>query len=833
MLAVLAGLVWVLNHKQNILAETPLSALPPVGRFFDPYHGFWTNAASSDSDSHVEIKLPGILKPVSVIYDLQRIPHIFAANDPDLYFAQGYITAKDRLWQMEFQTMAGAGRISEIIGQRALDYDRFQRRLGMTYGAERSLDTMMKDAVSRRLLLSYTAGINAWIDQLDPRDFPIEYKLLDYAPEHWSPLKCMLLLKSMAATLSAESDAASMTANLKKFGPGVVNDLFPDYPFQESPVIPQDTKWPFKPLAPEIGSAAAPAKKLLSRLSLMQSGLGQGELWSHPLEAKPGEDAAAIGSNNWAVSGSRTASGRAMLANDPHLTLSLPSIWYAVQLNAPGINVEGVSLPGAPGVIIGFNDHITWGVTNVGAGVLDIYHVEWKDRSHTAYRYNGGWRPPQRKVYEIKVRGRSSFRDTVMFTHQGPVVQDAHFRPKQGSMVPGDMAVRWTAHEGFNELKAFYLINKAGHYNDFVTALKLYGSPGQNFAYADDQKNIAMWVNGKFPVKYRDEGKYILEAKDSSNEWKEYIPHDQLPHVLNPPRGFVSSANQSSTAPDYPYYINWQFGSPYRALRINSVLGGTHKATADSLRRMQTDVFNTYAREVLPLLITELRPETLNKRQKTALGVIRSWRYLNDATATAPAIFEQWATNLQTMIWDEFDSTGLMAPSRDRTLKLLLTEPTSPWFDIKKTKQSETRSDVITASFKQAIDSLSKNFGKDPQSWQWYRVKSTSVMHLLNIDAFSRLNVKTGGGSGIIDAITHRTGPSWRMVVEPGPKALAYGVYPGGQSGNPGSFWYDNMLNPWIEGKSYRLIFWTTPAENVLPTLNTIKMNPNPRYLWQ
>ena len=273
-------------------------------------------------------------------------PTSFAANDHDLYYAQGYLTARDRLWQMEFMTRVAAGRISEVVGPKALEYDRFQRRMGLGFGAENSLREMMQNDTTRLVLESYSAGVNAYISQLRPADYPFEYKLLDYAPEPWQPLKCALLLKLMAWDLSGRSDDLRLSNILSKYGPEVTRDLFPDYPFRADPVVPEGTPLDFTPLpvpvAPPLFGAAV-------------SGLVPSR-----------EPDAELGSNNFAVAGSRSASGLPLLANDPHLQLNLPSIWYQIQLSAPGQNVYGVTIPGAPAVIIGFNENVAWGVTNVG-----------------------------------------------------------------------------------------------------------------------------------------------------------------------------------------------------------------------------------------------------------------------------------------------------------------------------------------------------------------------------------------------------------------------------------------------------------------------------------
>jgi len=829
-------LILLLNAKIPFLISTPAGSLPPIGRFVDPFHGFWNNADQAKIKSDQLVKIPDIRQAVTVYYDQQMIPHIFASNNYDLYFSQGYVTAKDRLWQMEFQTLAAAGRISEVIGLKGLNYDRLQRRLGMVYGAENSLKAIMADPVSREIVIAYTAGINAWIAQLKAEDLPLEYKLLDYKPESWTPLKVALLQRSLSKVLTGETEARALTANLHKFGPAVINDLFPDFKFIESPVIPTGTKWNFKNRLSRVPENKALVNNLLTgyktpsanrplpfpeKLAALKiSGTVKTfELLKNPdyqpsLESSVKEHIDGIGSNNWAIDGTKSADHHAILANDPHLTLSLPSIWYQIQLNAPGINVYGVSLPGAPGVIIGFNEHISWGVTNVGADVLDIYRINWLPGSKEKYLYDGKLFQVRKRKETIMIRGGQTFTDKVSYTLLGPVVYSSTDFKSNGEQFPDDHAIRWVAHDSTNEVKSSYLINRASTYAEFTRGLEYFNSPAQNFAYADDKGHIAQWVNGNFPIKRKDQGRFILDGSKKEDTWGPFIAHDDLPHVLDPPRHFIASANQSSTDSTYPYYLNWNFGNSQRSMRIDDLLTKMVNANTDTLRLMQTDIYNGYASLILPDLLKNLRQDKLTVLEIAAFKILSRWNLQNEADAIAPSIFESWAKNLSRDIWDEFKDPELMLPSRDRTIHLLLKEPESIWFDNQRTPIRESKSDIINSSFKRSIDSLIKNNGRQIANWKWFEIKKTSVKHLLNIDAFSFENLQLGGGSNIIDALTARTGPSWRMVVEPGQTGKAFGVYPGGQSGNPGSFYYDNLFDYWLKGKLFTLLFMKTEADN-------------------
>ncbi|QHT68935.1 penicillin acylase family protein [Rhodocytophaga rosea] len=787
-LIITLGLVYALDHK--------FGDIPPVGKFLDPFHGFWANAESKSVAKEKNLDIPGLKGKVQVVFDDVLVPHIFAENNYDLYFAQGYVTAMHRLWQMEFQTHAAAGRISEIVGERALELDRYSRRMGMVYGAEKATKNMLADPVSREVVQAYSAGINAYIDELSPEDYPLEYKLLGYAPEPWSPMKCGLLLQQLSNTLTGGSDDLYMTNILTAFGKDVVKDLFPDYPFVEDPIIPPGTPLDFTPVA----IPKAPNGFLANATDTIVT---------------PAPDPE-IGSNNWAVHGSKSASGYPILANDPHLNLTLPSIWYQIQLVSPDVNVYGASLPGAPSVISGFNKEVAWGLTNVGADVMDFYQLRFKDNTRTQYWHDNQWKAVRRRVEEIKVKGKASVFDTVLYTHHGPVVYKDGEKPFD-TQAPTEHAMRWAAHEAENELLAFVKLNRARNYQDYVEALSYYATPAQNFIYADAHNDIAIWPNGKFPLKWKNQGKFILDGTSSAYDWQGRIPHAHNPHVKNPPRGFVSSANQFSADTTYPYYLNWEFAPSERGRRINQRLAGMQKATPDSLRLLQSDNFNLYAEAVLPKLLSYVYQDKLTAKQKTALQTLSQWNYRNDPQEIGPTIFTSWWNNLNNAVWrDEFgnrQTPEMRYPSRDRTIHLILNEPQSRWIDNTNTSPKETLADLVNLSFKKTVDTLYARYGDMNESWQWAPYKSTDIMHLARIPALSRRDIMNGGGSSIVNATTERNGPSWRIVVALGPQVKGYGVYPGGQSGNPGSFYYDNMIETWRKGELNELVFMQKPEE--------------------
>jgi len=770
--------------------------LPPFGKLLSPFHGFWVNAekASTEEISEENLAIPGLLKPVKVVYDEMGIPHIFAENDHDLYLAQGYITAKDRLWQMEFQTHFAGGRISEIVGEKGLASDQFQRRMGSVYGAEQSFEGMKQDPQAKVALEAYSDGINAYIASLSDRDLPLEYKLLNYKPEPWTPIKSALFLKNMSFVLASGTDDLKMTNILRQYGREVAEDLFPNYPFEESPIIPTGSPVDFKP----VPIPAAP-KDFIGLGSAMQT---------------PEKDPN-IGSNNWAVSGNKTVSGMPILANDPHLTLSLPSIWYQVQLVAPGVNVYGSTMPGTPNVITGFNKNIAWGVTNVGSDVLDWYQVKFKDAKKLEYWHDGQWKKTKLRIETFKIKGGKDFVDTVFFTHHGPVVYLSHEKAFK-SNIPVGHALRWIAHEKSQELTTFYRLNRAKNYTDYTEALRYYSAPAQNFVFASNEGDIALWVNGKFPLKSKLQGKYLMDGTDPAADWKGFIPQAHNPHVKNPARGFVSSANQFSTDPSYPYYLGWQYAPSERGRRINERLTAMQKVTIDSLRGLQNDNYNIRARKLLPLLLRSV------KSKEKALDVVKNWNLQNAPESIGATVFETWVLNLQSFLWDdEFDSNEkipMNRPAIDRTIHLIEHEAQARWWDNIKTKNvKESMDQIIETSFKATLDTLVKKHGPMGSEWAWAKHKQTGVRHLIpGMDALSRLHIPIGGGGSIVNAATTKTGPSWRFIVElsktGNPKG--YGIYPGGQSGNPGSSHYDDLIDTWAKGELKPLLFMDTPNQS-------------------
>lgn len=763
--------------------------IPPLGDFLSPREGFWANAEPVNKDFSGRIHVKGVEQRTDVWLDSRLVPHILAQNDHDAYYVQGYVTAMFRLWQMEMQVRAAGGRVSEVIGERGLQYDRLQRRKGMVTAAAHSLAAAEADSATRIILDAYTAGINAYIRSLSYRDFPVEYKLLDYAPEEWTNLKTFLLLKYMSDELSGYTDDLENTNALTVFPRQQFAQLFPDFPDSLYPIIPAGTPF-YKPSV---------------KVQPLPGGLADHIDDGVNFKAdKPDRD---NGSNNWVVSGKKTASGAPILCNDPHLGLNLPSLWFEIQMQTPKMNVYGASLPGAPGVIIGFNNFIAWGVTNAQRDVKDYYAMRFRDRSKQQYWYDGAWKEATRRPEKITVRGSDPFFDTVAYTVFGPVTYDPDFPDTVTRS--RYLSVHWAAADSSNELMTFYLLNRARNYDDYKKALSYYQCPAQNFVYADVAGNIAIWQQGKFPARRsKDFGKFILPGDSSIYRWQQFIPAIENPQALDPDRNYLYSANQNPTDSTYPYYYFGHF-IQFRARTIDRALASKNDFTADDMMKLQNSYFDAFAAEALPFMLKHLDTAALDPGRRRYLDSLQRWNYDESPESINPVLFNLWWDSLYANIWnDDFKrSVPLPWPTDNTTIEWLLRDTAMPYVDNRNTPQTETLPAQNRDAFVKATEAVRK--ADTGSGLQWGDYRGTDIMHLTKIPAFSREHLFTGGTGYTVNAIKKDHGPSWRMIVQLSDPVQAYGVYPGGQSGNPGSRYYDNFIDDWLKGKYYPLHYFT------------------------
>ncbi len=775
-----------------IALNSTFGKIPAFGPFLSPQHGFWQNAEPVESATD-DVTDAAISADAEVFFDNRMVPHIFATTENDAYFVQGYLHAKFRLWQMEFQIMAASGRLSEILGagpdSAYLNNDRKMRRMGMVYGAKKSLQKMETDKATREQLDAYTAGVNHYIGKLTTSSLPLEYRLLNYVPEKWSKLKTALLLKYLSMDLTGDDSDIEYTNARTFFSEDDYNKLYPLINTDADPIIPKGTTY------------REPAVKV----KVPDNADSVYFNWKKTVEVETADIEKDNGSNNWAVAGSKTQSGRPMLCNDPHLGLNLPSLWYEVQISTPQYNVYGVSLPGAPAVIIGFNDSIAWGITNGSRDVLDYYKIEFRNEDHDEYLFNNQWAKAEKQVESYVIKGGGVFYDTVAYTVFGPVVYDEKYNGSGRVGSSMNLAMRWKAHDPSNEFKTINLLNKARNLGEYEKAISYFQCPGQNFVFASKSGDIAIWHQGQFPAKWYRQGDFIMPGTDSTYMWKRDIPQRENPNQRNPARGFVSSANQIPADTSYPYYLNTDY-DVYRGFAINRFLANMNNATVTDMQNLQNENLNTFAETTLPILFQQTDSSALNEKEKKYFDIVRRWNFRNDSEEDGATIFAVWIDSLQQLVYgDEF--AGIPGPTAKphvaALVDLLKKDSALAFIDDVKTPQVETAKEVITAAFRAACKSLIKIENEGRLSWSRY--KDTGIRHLLRMEQLSRFHLKTGGGVHVINATKQYHGPSWKMIVHLTDEVEAYGIYPGGQSGNPGCKSYDEFVDDWASGKYYRL----------------------------
>ncbi|WP_282955924.1 penicillin acylase family protein [Gelidibacter algens] len=575
---------------------------------------------------------------------------------------------------------------------------------------------------------------------------------------------------------------------LKVFGKDRFDLLYPDFFDINDPVISKETDWSFIDMKmPETPESEIPSDSITLSETLEKTNPHNG-------------------SNNWAVSGEKSYSGHPILANDPHLSLNLPSIWFVMQLATPEHNSFGATLPGALGIISGFNNHIAWGETNATRDVLDWYKIEFKDTTRKEYKHDGQWKKTTQRIEEIKIRNGKTLYDTIIYTHHGPVTYDHNFKgdnPKAG------YAMQWVGHMGGNNQRTFLKFNEGKNYDDYLNALKGYTAPAQNFVFASTQGDIALWIQGKFPNKWEGQGKFLLDGSNPQHDWQNFIPQAFNAHTKNPERGFVSSANQHPVDESYPFYVFNDGYETYRNRTINDFFRSKDKFDIQDFKNLQNNNYNLKASELLPYVFANMDTSSLNTEEMDILNTIKMWDFYSEIDQLAPSIWESWWTKLSEIIWDEYDADPLVMdkPFTYQTIEMLKNQPEDELMDIVSTPEKETAKDLFLITFKETAKELVE-WKAAHGDYNWSAYKATFVGHLLQaLPAFSRFDVPIGGDYNTVNAASKNHGPSWRMIVEMTSPPIGYGIYPGGQSGNPGSKYYDNFIDQWAAGDYISLLF--------------------------
>ncbi len=555
-----------------------------------------------------EKNITGLSADVKVIRDERGVPHIYASNEHDLYFMTGYITAQERLWQMDMVRHATQGRLSELFKRDMFDTDYFLRALGMPEKSRLVLENEDPEILAG--LQAYADGVNAWIGETGKK-LPPEFRILGYEPEPWTMVDITNIIGFIGWDL-ASSNLSNEITNYKlgmKLGPEKAAELIADWNLVDEVVFPDFrlNEKIFNDAMAAIGSI-----KQLEELGIVTLS----------------------GSNNWAVSGTRSETGKPILSNDMHLGLNVPGFWMQVHQVIPGkLNVTGVIFPGEPFVVAGHNDRIAWGMTNLGVDDIDLF-VETVDSTGNNYLYNGEWLPFREVEHVLKMNDDSSQTRVIKYTHHGPVISGMR------GIDDALLTMRWSGYDHSDEIKAVYLLNRAGNWDEFRTALSNFRAISQNFAYADVEGNIGLNTGGGVPVR---KGTGLLPRRGETDEyeWKGYVPFDLLPSSFNPEEGFVSSANQRTVDKNYPFFISGDFSMPYRIMRIREMAAEKQVLGIEDFRRMITDNHSAYAAMLTPVILKEAETiSDMDETEKAAIEELKGWDYSMDASLIAPSLFE-------------------------------------------------------------------------------------------------------------------------------------------------------------------------------------------------
>jgi penicillin amidase len=766
-------------------ADLPVKGnfLPALGRFLSPFQGVWQSVTPDTTSYHLQGM---IRKPVRILFDDRDVPHIYAGNLEDALYAQGYLHASNRLFSMDISTRSAAGQLSEIIGTRTLAIDRKQRERGFLWSAEIKAKSWENDQQKKSLFDAYIQGVNDYVHSLDYKDWPLEYKILSHAPVEWSYNHCALMLTNMAISLSLGEDDLEYTTAKAKLTPEEFAFLFPDHNPKESPVIPSEKKWDFEAVRQNM-----PAPSNFQEMEGSDKDSRKEDL---------------NGSNNWAIASRKTRNGFPILANDPHLSLTLPNIWYEVEIHTPDMDVHGVSLPGLPLIVIGFNEHIAWGSTNSGQDVLDWFNITWKDSIRHEYMLDGKFVSAALRPEYIKVRGAAPVMDTIRYTHWGPVTHTDEHK---------DMAMKWIGHQKtpINDLDYLLKINKAKNLTEYRDAVAAFQYPAQNKIFASTQGDIAISVAGIMPLRPSGLGETVTNGDRKANDWQQFIPFAHAPFVVNPARGFVASANQVPADETYPYpLLGKRYFEDYRNRVINSILDTAQAVTIEDMKQMQQNNYNLQAAELLPLLLKALNEGAcLSETDKKWYEEIKNWNYECHRDSLSPVLYDLWYQEFEKMTWDELENLGVMLPEEWRVIEIVRDHPDHKYFDELLTKDKvETVQDIACASFRAMVNAYQNLHEDEAKDWGHY--KHSHIPHLARFPGFGVDFINASGGKHIVNAMSKTQGPSWRMIVELSQPPKAWVNYPGGQSGDPASPHYKDMLEHYFDGQYFEVTLKNDPS---------------------
>jgi len=774
-----------------------------------------------------ELAVAGLTAPVEVLRDGYGIPHIYAQNEHDLFFAQGYTHAADRLWQMEMNRHVSSGTLSQLFGQPTVDADRYLRTLGMHRNAERNWQLL--EPGTRDTLTAYAEGVNAYIESHRGR-LPVEFTILRVVPRPWTPIDSLAWVEMMAFSLGQNHGFELQRAALAgKLGEAGVRQLLPGASDAEALIVsPAEGGYP--PGAPAAMPVLPLSTEGSSPLGGRRSGKGGGQEGGAangmPLVLSawiPGPSLMR-GSNAWVVHGSRTGTGRPILANDTHLGFEMPSIWYENGLHGGRFDTVGFSFAGMPLVIIGHNARIAWGISSMNGDVQDLY-VETFDKSgkYLADRATNDWRAPQIVQESIPLAGGGTAALEVKITRHGPILNDV--MPDLKGKPP--VALRWVAYDGSRTLDAILRMDLAADWAGFRQALSLWGAPALNLVYADVDGHIGYQATGRLPRRAPGAlGLTPVDGADGRAEWQGTIPFDDMPRLFDPPSGFIVTANNKVVADSYPYVIGHDYADPYRAARIQQRLAANPHISLEEMETVQADVHSLAAAAFRPFLAA-VKPA--NDREKRALELVQSWNLDFTPDSTGAVIYYAWyRALLSDILGDELgdkedkkiDAARDLLAGDAPVVVRLLQEGTSPWFDDRRTPQVETRDDIVRRSFTAAVTFLSGRLGDDPSKWQWGALHKAVFAHqpfgntplakLFNGEspaAFGEVSTINAAVPSLGDPFTATFGSSQRLLADLGDLRRSLSVNGTGQSGQLFQRHRKDQLSLWSRAAYHPMLY--------------------------
>jgi len=763
---------------------------------------FYSVARSSLPQLDGNVRISGLSARVTVIRDGHGVPTIEASNLDDLFLAQGYVTAQDRLWQMDMMRRFAAGEASEILGDAFLKHDREQRILGLKVAAHKSLE--VASAQNRSHFEAYARGVNAYIES--HRDWlPIEFRILHYSPRQWAPEDSTLIASQMVKDLNhyPYRDALEREKIQAKLGPELTADLYVNSSWHDRPPtvarpgLDQDTDEENRPRRP-IGSSVASTSAGTDIQNLAS-------------EFQSDSERVVIGSNNWVVSGAHTVSGKPLLSNDMHLGHQMPNLWYEAHLRCGNFDAAGVTLPGLPYVIVGHNQRIAWGFTNIGPTVEDVYIETFNPEGQ--YLTPEGWKAPEHRSEVIHVKGKPDVTVDVAVTRHGPVITE---------LIPGEnrkLALRWTLYDGTHD--PFFEVDSAQNWEQFRNAFSTFDAPGQNVVYADVEGNIGYQATGKIPIRASGDGSLPENGSDNAHEWTGYIPFDKLPRTYNPPSGIIATANSRITPDGYPYSISTGWEAPWRSARIYRVLESGKKFSAADMLALQTDIYSEADRYFAERFVYSVdHVSTASARTKQAAELLRGWDGRMTADSAAPTIAFQARAELARLLLEPKLGGAPADPKQgEATLswKTYSWGMQSVWLENVVHHQPArwlpqayaSYDDLLAAAVEAAVSGPEAS--QDLASWKWGKFHPVEIQHpiLGRVPLLQRWTgpgtLPQSGSGNTVKAVSRSHGPSERLTVDLSDLDQSTLNLVTGEAGNFLSPYYMDQWKAWYEGYTFKL----------------------------